>query len=89
LIITKIRYEGSFGSIREVKGVISRVRVDALSGLCSPFLKGGNSVFVAVVRESASGFFHKMNIDHSNNYGPNRNKIGSSLLKLSNLRTLS
>jgi len=81
--------KGHLVVLERLKGLWLRVMVDALSGLCSPFLKGGNSIFVAVVRESASGFFHKTNIDHSNNYGPNRNKIGSSLLKLSNLMTLS
>jgi len=37
-----------------VKGVMSRSRVDALSELCSPFLKGGNSVFIAAI---VSGLF--------------------------------
>jgi len=49
--------------------------VDALSELCSPFLKGGNFTFIAVI---ASGLFHKTNIGHSNSYGPNRNKKGSN-----------
>jgi len=48
---------------------MSRSRVDALSELCTPFLKGGNCAFIAVI---ASGLFHKMNIDHSHNYGLNR-----------------
>jgi len=32
-----------------VKGVMSRVMVDAFSELCFPFLKGGNSTFIAVI----------------------------------------
>ena len=36
--------------------------VDALSELCFPFLKGGNSAFIAAI---ASGLFHKTNIGHS------------------------
>jgi len=52
--------------------------VDALSKLYSPFLKGGNSAFIATI---ASGFFHKTDIGHSNNYGrnsSNRNTMGSN-----------
>ena len=39
-----------------VKRVKPRVGVDALSELCSPLLKGGNSAFIAVI---ASGLFFK------------------------------
>jgi len=50
---------------------MSRSRVDTLSELCFPFLKGGNSAFIAAI---ASGFFlEKTNIGHSN--GPNRKLI--------------
>jgi len=54
--------------IGEVKGVMSRSRVDALSELGSAFLKGGNSIFNAAI---GSGIFPKGEIGHSNNYGPN------------------
>jgi len=37
-----------------LKWVMSRSRADALSELCSPFLKGGSSVFIAAI---ASGLF--------------------------------
>jgi len=40
--------------VRELKGVMTRLIVDALSELCSPFLKGGDSAFIAAI---ASGFF--------------------------------
>jgi len=53
--------------------------IDALSELCSPFLKGGNSTFIAAIASSL--FPKKMNIGHSNNYGlngPNRKKMGSN-----------
>ena len=59
----------------ELKGVITRSMLDALSKLCSPFLEGGNSAFIAAI---VSGLFHKPNIGHSNNYSPNRNKMGSN-----------
>jgi len=36
------------------KGVMTRSIVDGLSELCSPFLKGGNSTFIAAI---ASGLF--------------------------------
>ena len=39
-----------------LKGVMIRSMVDALSGLCSPLLKGGNSAFIAAI---ASGHFPK------------------------------
>ena len=64
--------------LNKFKGVMSRSSVDALSELCSPFLKGGNSAFIAAI---ASGLFPKTNIGHSNNYGPNgpnRKKMGSN-----------
>jgi len=58
---------------------MSRSRVEALSELCSSFLKGGNSAFIAAI---ASDLFPKKeNISHSNNYdtnGPNINKMGSN-----------
>ena len=54
---------------------MTRSMVDALSELCSPFLKGANSAFIAAI---ASGLFHKPNMGHSNNYGPNGNKMGSN-----------
>ena len=38
----------------ELKGVMTGSMVDALSELCSPFLKGGNSAFIAAI---ASGLF--------------------------------
>ena len=57
----------------DIKGVMTRSIVYALSELCSPFLKGGNSAFSAAI---AIVFFHKPNIGHSNNYGTNRNKMG-------------
>jgi len=57
------------------KGVMTQSMVDPLSELCSPFLKGGNSAFIAAI---TSGLFHKTNIGHSNDYGPNRNKMGSN-----------
>jgi len=57
-----------------IKGVMSSSSVDALSELCSPFLKGGNSAFIAAI---ASGLFPK-NEYRSNNYGPNRKKKGSN-----------
>jgi len=44
----------SFTLMRFIKGVMTRSMVDALSGLCSPFLKGGNSAFIAAI---ASGLF--------------------------------
>jgi len=56
---------------------MSQSNVDTLSDLWAPFLKVGNSAFIA---EIASGLFPKMNIGQSNNYGPNspnRKKIGS------------
>ena len=37
---------------RAFKGVMSRSSVDALSKLCFPFLKGGNSAFIATVASS-------------------------------------
>jgi len=37
-----------------IKGVMTRSIVDALAELCSLFLKGGNSAFIAVI---ASGLF--------------------------------
>jgi len=37
-----------------LKGVMTRSVVDALSDLCSPYLKGGNSSFIAAI---ASGLF--------------------------------
>jgi len=37
-----------------VKGVMTRSMVEALSKLCSPFLKGGNFAFIAAI---ASGLF--------------------------------
>ena len=61
------------------KGIKPRSMVDALLELCSPFLKGDNSAFIAAI---ASGiFFLKTNICDSNNYGPNgpnRKKLGSN-----------
>ena len=71
----KIKMSGSARRIWFVKGTMSRSNVDALSELCSPFLKGGHSAFIAAI---TSGFFQKPNIDHLNNYGPNRNKMGSN-----------
>jgi len=56
-----------------VKGVMTRSMVGALLELCSPLLKRGNSAFIAAI---AMVFFHKPNIGHSNNYGPNRNIMG-------------
>jgi len=41
-------------SKERIKGVMTRSIVDALSELCSPFLKGSNSVFSAAI---ASGLF--------------------------------
>jgi len=32
-----------------LKGVMTRSMVDALSELCSPYLKGGNSVFIGAI----------------------------------------
>jgi len=57
-----------------IKGVMAWSMVDALSELCSSFLKGGNSVFIAAI---ASDLFHKMNISHWNNCGPNGKKMGT------------
>jgi len=37
-----------------IKGVMTRSTVDAVLELCSPFLKGGNSEFIAAI---ASGLF--------------------------------
>ena len=37
---------------RVIKGVVTRSMVDALSELCSPFLKGGNSVFIVAIVSS-------------------------------------
>jgi len=62
----------------KLKGVMTWSIVDVLSELHSPFLKGGNSAFLTAI---ASGLFHKPNIGHSNNYGPNgpnRNQMGSN-----------
>jgi len=42
--------------------------VGKFSGLCSPVLKGGNSVFIAVI---VSVTLYKTNMSGSNNYGPN------------------
>ena len=36
------------------KGVMTRSNVDVISELCTPFLKGGNSIFIAAI---ASGLF--------------------------------
>ena len=36
------------------KGVMKRLRVDTLSELCSPFLKGGNSTFIAAIASGLS-----------------------------------
>ena len=69
-------YNATGYNIFFIKGVMTWSMVDALSELCSPFLKGGNSAFIAAI---ASGLFvHKPNIGHSDNYGPNRNKMGSN-----------
>jgi len=35
--------------LQNIKGVMSRLRVDALSELCSPILNGGNSAFIAAI----------------------------------------
>jgi len=60
--------------VKTVKWVVTRPMVDALSELCSPFLKGGNTAFIAAI---ASGLFpQNKNIGHWNNYGPN--KVGSN-----------
>jgi len=48
---------------------MSRSREDVLLVVCSPFLKEGNSTFIAVMRVI---LFHETNIGHSNNYGPYR-----------------
>jgi len=61
-----------------LKGVMTRLIVDALSELCFPFSKGGNSACIAAI---ASGLFDKLNSGHSNNYGPNKIKLP----KLNNL----
>ena len=58
-----------------VKGVMFWSSLETLSELCSPFFKGGNSAFIATI---VSGLFPKTNSGHSNNYGPNRNKMGSN-----------
>jgi len=53
--------------------------IDAFSELRSPFLKEGNSVPIAVIVSAV--YSKKLNIGHSNNYGPNgpnRKKIGSN-----------
>ena len=66
------------GNHLHFEGFMSRSSVDALSELCSPFLKGGNFAFIAAI---ASGLFPRTNIGHSNNYGPNgpnRKKIDSN-----------
>ena len=44
---------------------MSRSNRDALSELCSPFLKVGTAVLIAVI---ASRLFPKANIGHLNNY---------------------
>ena len=42
--------EPQFKSIgKQIKGVMTRSIVDALSELCSTFLKGGNSAFIAAI----------------------------------------
>jgi len=56
------------------RGGISRSRVDTLSELCSPFLKGGNSAIIVAIANSLI----KTSISHSDNYGPKRKKIGSN-----------
>ena len=63
-----------------LKGVMTQLMVGTLSGLCSPFLKGGNSAFIAAI---GSGFPPPPQNDFGglNNYGsngPNRNKMGSN-----------
>jgi len=59
-----------------LKGVMTPSMVDALSELCSPFLKGGISAFIAAI---ASGLFpNKTNICHSNSYSRNGPTIGES-----------
>jgi len=35
--------------MRLIKGVMARSRVDALSELCDPLLKGSNAVFIAAI----------------------------------------
>jgi len=35
--------------VESFEGVMTRSIVDALSELCSPFLKGGNSTFIAAI----------------------------------------
>ena len=40
--------------LAKIKGVMARSMLDALSKLCFPFLKGGNSEFIAAI---ASGLF--------------------------------
>ena len=57
------------------KGVMTQSMVDALLKLCSPFLKGGNCIHCS---DSGWSFSKKRNIGHSNNYSPNRNKMGSN-----------
>jgi len=60
------------------KEAMTQSMVDALSELCSSFLKGGSSAFIAVI---AGGLLPQKNIGHSNNYGPNgpnRYKMGSN-----------
>ena len=39
-----------------IKGVMTRSMIDTLSELCSPFLKGGNSAFIAVIASGLSEY---------------------------------
>jgi len=51
-----------------INGVKPRSRVNASLEVYSPFLKGGNSVFITAMASAL--FFQKVNIGHSINYGP-------------------
>jgi len=50
----KMIFEMTMEDTHFIKGVKTRSMVDALFELCSPFLKGGNSVFIAAI---ARGLF--------------------------------
>jgi len=58
-----------------VKGVMTRSMVDALLELCSHSQREATPHSLQRLRVV---FFHKTNIGHSNNYGRNRNKMGSN-----------
>jgi len=54
---------------------MTRLMGDAFSELCS---RSQREATPHSLQRQRAVFFHKPNIGHSNNYDPNRNKIGSN-----------